>query len=169
MSIQRKYSISIINKLSTDVELHTAKTGQLVPLKAKADQGDALRQFLFTGYGLLSGNQEPETLQWFALKYNAPEPNYAIFDTYAAESGRQAHINGEVAKALFANADTLLATVPDLPATNYNLLASKIKPRLTGVESDPKKGLAVGLRVLVKAKQDQISAVREFLQVCAKN
>ena len=169
MSIQRKYSPSIINKISTDVKPNIAKIGQLVPLKAKSDQGEALRQFLITGYGLLSGNQEPETLQWFALKYNTPEPNYAIFDTYAAESGRQAHITGEVAKALFANADTLLSVVPDLPATNYNLLASKIKPTLAGVEGDPKKGLTVGLRVLVKAKQDQIAAVREFLQVCAIN
>lgn len=165
MSIQRKYSPSIINKISTDVKPNIAKIGQLVPLKAKSDQGEALRQFLITGYGLLSGNQEPETLQWFALKYNTPEPNYAIFDTYAAESGRQAHITGEVAKALFANADTLLSVVPDLPATNYNLLASKIKPTLSGVEGDPKKGLTVGLRVLVKAKEDQIAAVREFLQV----
>ncbi len=128
-----------------------------------------MREFLITGYGLLSGDQEPETLQWFALKYNTPEPNYAIFDTYAAESGRQTHISGEVAKALFANADTLLAAVPDLPATNFNLLASKIKPTLTAAESAPKKGLAVGLRVLVKAKPDQISAVREFLQVCVDN
>ncbi|TBU26908.1 hypothetical protein BD311DRAFT_789496 [Dichomitus squalens] len=139
------------------------KIGQLVPLKAKPDQGDALSQFLITGYGLLAGDQEPETLQWFALKYNTPEPNYAIFDTYAAESGRQAHISGEVAKALFANADTLLAALPDLPSTNFNLLASKIKP-LAGVESDFKKGLTVGLRVLVKAKPEQIDAVREFLQ-----
>ena len=124
-----------------------------------------MRQFLITGYGLLSGNQEPETLQWFALQYNTPEPNYAILDTYEAESGRQAHITGEVAKALFA--DTLLSVVPDLPVTNYNLLASKIKPTPSGVEGDLKKGLTVGLRVLVKAKPGQIAAVREFLQVCA--
>ena len=124
---------------STDAKPHIATIGQLVPLKAKPDQGEALRQFLITGYGLLSGNQEPETLQWFALKYSIPEPN----------------------------ADTLLSVVPDLPVTNYNLLASKIKPMLAGVEGDLKKGLTMGLRVLVKAKQDQISAVREFLQVCA--
>ncbi|KAI1786096.1 hypothetical protein LXA43DRAFT_1035072 [Ganoderma leucocontextum] len=154
---------TIVNEPSRRAMSIQPKIGQLVPLKAKPDQGDALRQFLITGYGLLAGNQEPDTLQWFALKYNTPEPNYAIFDTYAAESGRQAHINGEVAKALFANADTLLAAIPDLPATNFNLLASKIKP-LSGVESDSKKGLAVGLRVLIKAKQDHIAAVREFLQ-----
>ena len=33
---------------------------------------------------------------------------YGIFDTFADESGRNAHLTGEIAKALFAKADDLL-------------------------------------------------------------
>ncbi|KAI0739849.1 hypothetical protein C8Q80DRAFT_1357535 [Daedaleopsis nitida] len=137
------------------------KIGQLVPLQAKADQSVALKDFLLTGYSLLSGDQEPETLQWYAVKYDTSEPTYAIIDSFAAESGRQAHINGKVAEALIANSDTLLARGPDIPAGAFDILASKLKP--TG-QTDVKKGLACGLRVLIKAKESQVETVREFLK-----
>ncbi|KAI0808269.1 hypothetical protein C8Q74DRAFT_125978 [Fomes fomentarius] len=138
------------------------KIGQLVPLEAKSDQSAALSEFLLAGYSLLSGNQEPETLQWYAVKYETPTPTYAIIDAFAAESGRQAHINGKVAEALIANSDKLLAKGPDIPAGAFNILASKLPP--SAPQADVKKGLAVGLRVLIKAKQDQVQNVREFLQ-----
>ncbi|RPD60926.1 hypothetical protein L227DRAFT_653167 [Lentinus tigrinus ALCF2SS1-6] len=138
------------------------KIGQLVPLEAKADQSEALRQFLLTGYSLLSGDQEPETLQWYAVKYDTPTPTYAIIDSFAAESGRQAHIAGKVAEALMANSDKLLSRSPDIPAGAFDILASKIKP--LDAQSDVKKGLTIGLRVLLKAKESQVQAVREFLE-----
>ncbi|RDX45988.1 hypothetical protein OH76DRAFT_1407324 [Lentinus brumalis] len=138
------------------------KIGQLVPLEAKAEQSEALREFLLTGYSLLSGDQEPETLQWYAVKYDTPTPTYAIIDSFAAESGRQAHIGGKVAEALLANSDKLLARSPDIPIGAFDILASKIRP--LDAQSDVKKGLAIGLRVLLKAKEDQVEAVREFLQ-----
>ena len=147
----------------TDLIRATAKIGQLVPLEAKPDQSDALREFLLTGYSLLSGDQEPETLQWYAVKYDTPTPTYAIIDSFAAESGRLAHIAGKVAEALIANSDTLLARGPDIPAGAFDILASKVKP--LDAQSDVKKGLSLGLRVLLKAKESQVQAVREFLQV----
>ena len=39
---------------------------------------------------------------------------YGIFDTFADENGRNAHLNGEIAKALFARAGDLLAKAPDI-------------------------------------------------------
>jgi quinol monooxygenase YgiN len=39
---------------------------------------------------------------------------YGIFDTFADENGRNAHLNGEIAKALFAKATDLLATPPEI-------------------------------------------------------
>ncbi len=116
-----------------------------------------------TGYSLLSGDQEPETLQWYAVKYDTPTPTYAIIDSFAAESGRQTHIGGKVAEALLANSDKLLARSPDIPIGAFDILASKIRP--LDAQSDVKKGLAIGLRVLLKAKEDQVETVREFLQV----
>lgn len=140
-----------------------AKIGLLVPLHAKPDQVEAVANFLGVGYTLMTGNQEPETLQWFAVKYE-DQPVYAIFDTFAAESGRKAHIDGKVADALRANASTLLAQSPDIAGGHIEILASKVKP--TGAESDVKRGVTKGLRVLLKAKASKIDVVREFLKVC---
>lgn len=53
---------------------------------------------------------EPETVTWFALKLGPI--TFGIFDTFAAESGRQAHLGGEIAKALMAKAPELLAVPP---------------------------------------------------------
>jgi quinol monooxygenase YgiN len=48
---------------------------------------------------------------------------YGIFDTFADENGRNAHLNGEIAKALFAKADELLAQAPKIEKPE--VLASK--------------------------------------------
>ena len=48
---------------------------------------------------------------------------YGIFDTFADESGRNAHLNGEIAKALFAKANELFAKPPDV--AKPEVLASK--------------------------------------------
>lgn len=122
-----------------------------------------MADFLGVGYSLMTGNQEPETLQWFAVKYE-DQPIYAIFDTFAAESGRTAHINGKVAAALGANASTLLAQGPDIAGGHIEILASKVKA--TGSGNEVTKGLTKGLRVLLKAKESKVEAVREFLKVC---
>jgi quinol monooxygenase YgiN len=39
---------------------------------------------------------------------------YGIFDTFADENGRNAHLNGDIAKALFAKAAELLAKSPEI-------------------------------------------------------
>jgi quinol monooxygenase YgiN len=39
---------------------------------------------------------------------------FGIFDTFADEAGRDAHLHGEIAKALFAKADELLAKPPQI-------------------------------------------------------
>ena len=48
---------------------------------------------------------------------------YGIFDTFADENGRNAHLNGEIAKALFAKAKDLLAEAPRVDKPE--ILASK--------------------------------------------
>ena len=37
-----------------------------------------------------------------------------IFDTFADENGRNAHLNGEIAKALFGKAKDLFSKPPDV-------------------------------------------------------
>ena len=64
---------------------------------------------------------EPGTVDWYAVRTSPT--TFWIFDTFGSEDARQAHINGEIAAALMAKADELLASPPEiLPA---DVLASK--------------------------------------------
>ncbi|KAI0058862.1 hypothetical protein BV25DRAFT_1918968 [Artomyces pyxidatus] len=76
-----------------------------------------------------------------------PDGPWCIFDTFASEAGRTAHVRGEVAKALFANADTLLSTAPEI--SQLDVIAHKV---VAGHAN-----LTVGVRVIVKAKADEVS------------
>ena len=59
---------------------------------------------------------EPGTVHWCALE--VPGTNiFGIIDSFKDEAGRQAHLNGKVAEALFANVDTLLEEAPDVQMT----------------------------------------------------
>jgi quinol monooxygenase YgiN len=59
--------------------------------------------------GLKLANQETTTPVWFALRLGG---SFAIFDAFADETGRHAHLNGPIAKALMAQAPHLLAEPP---------------------------------------------------------
>jgi len=56
--------------------------------------------------------QEPATTAWFAIRFGQSE--FGIFDVFPDDAGRDAHLNGAVAKALMANASTLLAKPPSI-------------------------------------------------------
>ena len=56
--------------------------------------------------------QEPGTTTWYALKIGPSK--YGIFDTFADENGRNAHLTGDIAKALFARAEELFAKAPEI-------------------------------------------------------
>lgn len=64
---------------------------------------------------------EPATVAWYAVKLGGGR--FGIFDTFADDTGRQAHLNGEIAKALMANAKELLAADPQIH--QIEVLASK--------------------------------------------
>lgn len=53
--------------------------------------------------GLDLANQERATPVWFALRLGPS--TFGIFDTFADESGRSAHLGGPIAAALMANAE----------------------------------------------------------------
>jgi quinol monooxygenase YgiN len=56
--------------------------------------------------------QEQGTVRWYALKLGSGR--FGIFDTFADAAGRDAHLSGEIAKALFAKAEELLAAPPQI-------------------------------------------------------
>jgi len=81
-----------------------------VQLEAKPGKEKELEDFLKSAQPL--AQREPATLSWYAIKMGPGK--FGIFDTFADENGRNAHLNGDIAKALFAKADALLAKAPEI-------------------------------------------------------
>ncbi|HXQ01431.1 MAG TPA: antibiotic biosynthesis monooxygenase, partial [Candidatus Udaeobacter sp.] len=67
-------------------------------------------KFLRDGQGLVQ--QEPATIAWFGIRLGPT--TFAIFDAFADDAGRDAHLSGNVAKALMENAPELLAKPPKI-------------------------------------------------------
>jgi len=84
------------------------KLSILVQLEAKPGKEDEVEQFLKSALPLVQA--ETGTTTWYALKMGPSK--FGIFDTFADEKGRNAHLGGEVAKALFAKAEDLFAKPP---------------------------------------------------------
>jgi quinol monooxygenase YgiN len=77
-------------------------------LEAKAGKEKDVAKFLETGLTL--ANQETTTPIWFALRLGPT--TFGVFDAFTDESGRQAHLNGPIAKALMAQAPELFSKPP---------------------------------------------------------
>ncbi len=84
------------------------KVALFVRLEAKAGKENEVAKFLEAG--LAMANQEATTPIWFALRLGPS--TFGIFDAFTNESGRQAHLNGPIAKALMAKAPELFAKPP---------------------------------------------------------
>ena len=97
-----------------------AKLALFARLEAKPGKETALADFLKSALPL--ANAEAGTTSWFALKFS--ESTYGIFDTFNDEGGRNAHLSGEIAKALMAHASELLAAAPNIE--KIDLLAAKL-------------------------------------------
>jgi quinol monooxygenase YgiN len=80
----------------------------LVRLEAKPGKEDELMKFLQASLGL--AQREGTTPVWLALQLGPR--TFGIFDAFADEAGRQAHLNGPIAQLMGANAPKLLAQVP---------------------------------------------------------
>jgi quinol monooxygenase YgiN len=77
-------------------------------LEAKPGKENEVAKFLQTGLAL--ANQEVTTPIWFALRLGPA--TFGVFDAFTDESGRQAHLNGPIAKALMAQAPELFSKPP---------------------------------------------------------
>ncbi len=95
------------------------KLGLLATLKAKSGKEAEVEQFIKGAVEL--AQQENKTLTWYSFKIDAN--TFGIFDTFENEEGRDAHLNGEIAKALMANADRLLSEAPQIQ--KIEILSSK--------------------------------------------
>ncbi|MES2933583.1 MAG: antibiotic biosynthesis monooxygenase [Pseudomonadota bacterium] len=96
------------------------KFAVLAQMKAKPGKEAALEAFLKSALPL--ANQEAGTAVWFALKLDAS--TFGIFDAFATEADREAHLAGPIAAALMANAAELLSQPPSIE--KVEVLAAKV-------------------------------------------
>jgi len=92
----------------------TVTLGILALLEAKAGKGDELAAFLKSGRDLAVA--EEGTVTWYAFKIS--DTSYGIFDTFATDDARTAHINGQIPAALAQVSADLLARAPDIQPVN---------------------------------------------------
>jgi quinol monooxygenase YgiN len=92
----------------------TVTLGILALLEAKAGKGDELAAFLKAGRDLAVA--EEGTVTWYAFKIS--DTSYGIFDTFATDDARTAHINGQIPAALAQVSADLLARAPDIQPVN---------------------------------------------------
>ena len=88
-------------------------------LEAKPGKEKEVEEFLKSAQPL--AEREAGTVSWYAVKLGPGK--YGIFDTFADEAGRNAHLNGEIAKSLFAKAEDLFSQPPKIDKPE--ILASK--------------------------------------------
>ena len=86
----------------------TVDRGLLAILEAKPGRGEDLGALLEQARELAL--DEPGTLAWYAFRIS--ETTYGIFDTFADEVSRQAHLGGKIPAALAEVAADLLAHKP---------------------------------------------------------
>ena len=94
--------------------------GLLVRLEAKEGQEDEVASFLESGQALVE--DEPDTTAWFAIRMGPS--TFGIFDAFADDSGRDAHLNGKVAEALMGRADELFSQSPSIE--KVDVIATKL-------------------------------------------
>src|SRR5215208_1042822 len=94
--------------------------GLLVRLEAKEGQEDEVASFLEGGQALVE--DEPDTTAWFAIRLGPS--TFGIFDAFADDSGRDAHLNGKVAEALLGRAEELFSEQPSIE--KVDVIAAKL-------------------------------------------
>lgn len=86
------------------------RVGILATLQARPGKEIKVEEFLKSVTPLVAA--EVGTTTWFAFKLGPA--TFGIFDTFNDVPGRSAPFNGEVAKALFARAEELFVTAPQI-------------------------------------------------------
>ncbi|MEO5946326.1 MAG: antibiotic biosynthesis monooxygenase [Chitinophagaceae bacterium] len=84
------------------------KFALLARVEAKPGKEQVVADFLKSALPLAQA--ETDTVSWYGLKIN--DNTFGVFDTFETEDGRTAHLQGEIAKALMANAAELFSKDP---------------------------------------------------------
>lgn len=97
----------------------TEKKALLARLHAKPGKETVVADFLKSA--LQTAQAEAQTVSWYALQLD--DATFGIFDTFADDDGRQAHLDGDIASALMDRADELLTRPPQIE--HVEVLAAK--------------------------------------------
>ncbi len=84
------------------------KFALLARVEAKPGKENDVQAFLKSALPLAEA--EPHTVRWYGWQIGPS--TFGIFDTFETEDGRAAHLQGQIAAALMANASVLLAKDP---------------------------------------------------------
>ena len=120
-SFDAKKDIRPIRVVASNHKQGIHNKGLLVIMKAKVGKSKAVERFLDSGRQLVA--DEPGTLSWYALKLD--DTTYAIFDTFAANPWRDAHLEGKVAQALMEKAPVNLENFKTSDIQKIDILATK--------------------------------------------
>ncbi len=96
------------------------KKALFVRLEAKPGKESQVAEFLRSGQPLVQ--EEPGTIAWFSIQLGPT--TFAIFDAFADDAGRDAHLSGKVAAALMAKAADFFAEPPKIEKAD--VLADKL-------------------------------------------
>lgn len=96
------------------------KVGLLARVHARPGKEGEVAKFLEGA--LPAARAESQTPLWFALRLGPSE--FGIFDAFADEAGRKAHLSGPIAAALMKRADELFDRPPSIE--QVDVLAAKV-------------------------------------------
>ena len=91
-----------------------------VQLEAKPGMEQEVASFLASARSMV--DDEPETTAWFAIRMG--NSTFGIFDAFANEHGREAHLQGKLAKQLMSRASQLFVKQPEI--RRVDVLADKL-------------------------------------------
>ncbi|KAF7374707.1 Antibiotic biosynthesis monooxygenase [Mycena sanguinolenta] len=124
-----KEAVVLADNITGSLEAGRLGVGLRVLLTAKPEKVQSLRQFLVVRPPLSrarSPSSKRNSRRSRGMRLSFPAAINSQSSTFFAdEAGRTAHLNGKVAAALFANAETLLATAPDVK--KVSLIAADVK------------------------------------------
>ena len=86
------------------------KLGLLARIEAKPEHAEEIAELLAGATRL--AEQEGNTLAWYSYRLDAT--TFGVFDTFADEAGRTAHLHGQIAAALADAAQTKLIAPADI-------------------------------------------------------
>jgi quinol monooxygenase YgiN len=123
----------------------------LVQLEARHGKADEVEAFLKSALPLAM--QESTTPAWFAIQFGRHD--FGIFDAFADDAGRDAHLSGPIAKALMGRADELLDKPPRI--RKLDVLADKLPATSPGT-------VTKAVLLTIKPKQGNEAKVADFLK-----